>query len=559
MDRHFATVGTRQIHYRRSGQGPPVVLLHASPLSSASLAPVAAALDDRFTVIAPDTPGYGLSDPLVSPPATLHDYLPTFAAFLDALGLQRVALYGTATGAQIAMEFAKAYPDRIAHLVLDNCAHFEDAWRDAVLPRYFPDLTAREDGGHLATLWTMVRDLFTFFPWCERSADTRLARPMPPAEVLQAMAVDFLRAGPDYHLAYRLAFDNERAANVQALRVPTTLLDWQGSLLAPFTRALIDQGLPDTVAVRPAGPAMEDRVAAIRDVLDRADLPSEDAAPPVPAALAGRLHSGFLSVEGGQLHARLCLEGTGRPLLVLHDPAGSAALTAPIADGFRPHRPVAALDLPGNGESDAVLAEEDISPDGYAEVVAQALDALGWDEVDVVGRYSGGLVGLELAERRPDAVKHLVIAGAADISDDEADRLCAHYTPSVAPRLDGTHLIAAWHMMRDQALWWPWFDKRADAIVPGMPRLAPDLIHARVTELMKCGDRYRRAYATAFRYPLADRLARTAVPTLIGVPGWDAVLDDATRLASLSPNADTAPLPDDFGQWAAALSGFLDR
>ena len=64
ITRHFVTVGSRQVHYRRAGSGPPVVLLHPSPNSSASMAPFMRALAPNFTAIALDTPSYGLSDPL---------------------------------------------------------------------------------------------------------------------------------------------------------------------------------------------------------------------------------------------------------------------------------------------------------------------------------------------------------------------------------------------------------------------------------------------------------------------------------------------------------------
>ncbi|NQV81243.1 MAG: alpha/beta hydrolase, partial [Alphaproteobacteria bacterium] len=55
--RHFITIGgTRQIHYRRAGTGPAVLLLHQSPKSSREHIPLMQHLMDRFTCIAPDTP-----------------------------------------------------------------------------------------------------------------------------------------------------------------------------------------------------------------------------------------------------------------------------------------------------------------------------------------------------------------------------------------------------------------------------------------------------------------------------------------------------------------------
>ena len=62
--RHFVTLGDRQVHYRRAGKGPPAILLHQSPSSSRDNIPLMERLMADFTVIAPDTPGNGLSDPL---------------------------------------------------------------------------------------------------------------------------------------------------------------------------------------------------------------------------------------------------------------------------------------------------------------------------------------------------------------------------------------------------------------------------------------------------------------------------------------------------------------
>ena len=65
--RGFLTLPGRQVHYRRAGSGPPVVLLHQSPKTSEELVPLIAVLAEHFTVFAPDTPGYGLSDPIAAP------------------------------------------------------------------------------------------------------------------------------------------------------------------------------------------------------------------------------------------------------------------------------------------------------------------------------------------------------------------------------------------------------------------------------------------------------------------------------------------------------------
>ena len=101
-------------------------MLHASPMSSAALLPFIRVAAEFNTVIAPDTPGYGWSDPLQEPTEDLSGYVAALQAFSARLGLESFGLYGTATGAQIAVEFSKSHPARVDYLILDNAAHFTD-------------------------------------------------------------------------------------------------------------------------------------------------------------------------------------------------------------------------------------------------------------------------------------------------------------------------------------------------------------------------------------------------------------------------------------------------
>ena len=119
--RHFVTVnGDRQVHYRRAGKGPAVVLLHQSPTSSREHVPLIERLMGDFTVIAPDTPGNGLSDPLPGEQPSSADYAHALAQTLDALGIERCGLFGTHTGGVTATEFARLYPDRVSVVIVDG-------------------------------------------------------------------------------------------------------------------------------------------------------------------------------------------------------------------------------------------------------------------------------------------------------------------------------------------------------------------------------------------------------------------------------------------------------
>jgi pimeloyl-ACP methyl ester carboxylesterase len=561
--RRFVTLadGT-QLHYRVLGSGPPVVLLHPSPQSGAFSLPMARRLAPNFTAIALDTPGYGLSDALPGAPAApaLEAYLPPLRMFLDALGLARVALYGNATGAEIAQLFAHAHPERVALCMLDTAGHKEDAALDAMLDGYFPDVTPRRDGGHLLTHWDMVRSLSLFSPWHARDAAHRLAIDLPEPAALQAKMLDYLRAGPAYAAAYRPAFYTAKHALISRIRVPATLTRWEGKPDLSEVDALIERGLPPNFTVLRPGPSLDERLAAAERHLLEHYRPSAAPMPPLPEQLdrrASRLQSAFVDVPGGQLHARLCLAGDGRPLLGLHDPAGSARRVTGLLSPWLGLRPLVAFDNPGNGESDPLLPREAISTEAYAQHIEAALDALGIGELEAIGRYSGGQVAMELATRRPGRVRHVVQAGVMIFDAAERDELLANYTPSIAPRWDGSHLVTAWAIVRDMSLFWPWYNRRADGVIRRDAAIDADSVDLRVQDLLKLGDAWQQAYGASFRYPMAERLAALPVPCLLADYPGAASHPRLAMAAAVAPRCQVADIAADPRDWRRQVEAFL--
>lgn len=256
--------GTIQTHYRTAGEGAPLVVLHPSPMSSAFMVPVIDAVSDLCHVLAPDTPGYGATDALPKPGNDLSPYVDWLRAFVDAQGLERFLLYGSATGAQIAIEFAHACPERLDHLFLDNAVHFTDAERAEIMARYFPDIAPRDDGSHLVDTWAMAQGLFRGFPWYKAPEEPL---PDPPLAVVQATALAYLVAGEEYARAYRAAFNNERAERVQALSVPTTILRWAGSLLKEQADRLDDFDWPEHITMKHSAATVEARFEALRSAI----------------------------------------------------------------------------------------------------------------------------------------------------------------------------------------------------------------------------------------------------------------------------------------------------
>ena len=96
------------------GDGPPVVLIHGNMLSAAMWEPQVPALAESFTVIAYDVRGFGRSPYRPG----RHSDRADLKALLDELGVERPNLVGLSMGANIALDFALAYPGVAASLVI---------------------------------------------------------------------------------------------------------------------------------------------------------------------------------------------------------------------------------------------------------------------------------------------------------------------------------------------------------------------------------------------------------------------------------------------------------
>ena len=101
------------------------------------------------------------------------------------------------------------------------------------------------------------------------------------------------------------------------------------------------------------------------------------------------------------------IHGSGEPVLLLHGGLGSIDMFAPVLPAFAKARTVIAVDLQGHGRSS--LGDRPIRVQDMADDMAEILDQLEYDTVDVVGYSLGGGVALHLAARHPERVRRLVI------------------------------------------------------------------------------------------------------------------------------------------------------
>src|ERR1700692_1923007 len=106
--------------------GRTVVLLHGRNFPSSYWAPVIKMLSEAgFRVVVPDQIGFGKS---AKPAGGLH--FDTLArntiALLDHLGIAKAEIVAHSLGGMLGVRIARAYPDRVAHLVLTAPIGLED-------------------------------------------------------------------------------------------------------------------------------------------------------------------------------------------------------------------------------------------------------------------------------------------------------------------------------------------------------------------------------------------------------------------------------------------------
>jgi pimeloyl-ACP methyl ester carboxylesterase len=270
IDRAFVRLPEGLVHLRRIDGVPgtrPLVMLHASPGSSRGIAPLVEALGARPeapTLIAPDMPGNGDSDAFVPDAADIGWYAQALVRLLDRMGIGEFDLYGTHTGARIAVEAAASCPDRVGRLILDGLTDYPPAMRDLLLRDYAPEMAPDDHGGHLIRAFHYIRDQSLHFPHFLRDPAHRLmTRAVPPAAELHAATVELLKGLTSYHKAYRAAFRYDAAARLADVRGPAMLLLADGEL--PDLRAAT-AGLAARLAdgrVEPVGRTPAEKADAI--------------------------------------------------------------------------------------------------------------------------------------------------------------------------------------------------------------------------------------------------------------------------------------------------------
>lgn len=217
MDKVPSKDGTT-ISFERLGSGPPVVLVCGGSVDRSSNAPLAALLAQHFTVFNYDRRGRGESGD--TPPYAVEREIEDIDAVVAAAG-GSACLYGSSSGAALALEAARMLPTKITKLAL---------WEPPYVPEGFPRPPADSARTYTELVAAGKRgDAAEFF----------MAKVvgLPPEFVAQARNAPWW---PNQEaLAHTLAYDATimgdytlPAERVTAVTIPTLVLD--GGASFPF-------------------------------------------------------------------------------------------------------------------------------------------------------------------------------------------------------------------------------------------------------------------------------------------------------------------------------------
>ena len=413
ITRHYLTVAGRRVHYRMCGNGPPVLMIHQSPRSSDEYRQVMAQWGERLTCIAPDSPGFGQSDPLPIDHPTTEDFADAILAFAEAVGFDGIAAYGFHSGGIFLMNALKRHPERFVAIAVGGYPCFRPEELDDVGEAYLRPFHPQPYGEHLLWAWNRMLEQSWYFPWYKPEQARRMSAPHADPVVLHPQVMDLLASGDAYRHGYRAALS-------AGYDVPPTGADVPPALLSSYSSDPMTAHIARFPPL-PAGWSTAEQPDPAAHFSGNADWLAQHPAPAfAPAQDNDR---GFLPVRTEAFDGLIHWRGQG-DVLHVHGPGRSLDL---LPEG------VLAIDLPGHGLSDPWPGEP-------------PLDWADWQAViDGAAR--------QLAARATSSEP--LLPGEPEL-----------LFPDLAPDRFGNHLVNGWAMLRAGHAFSPRYHITRDTMMP---------------------------------------------------------------------------------------------
>jgi len=554
ITRHFVTInGGRQVHYRRAGKGPAVVLLHASPSSSLALTPFIKVFGDHVTAIALDTPGFGLSDPLPARAPQIRDYARAVAEALDALGIKRCILFGTHTGATIACDFTLRYPGRVALALFDGYPAFPTQERRDNLAHYIPPFEPTWNGTHLTDFWLRYREMSIFWPWYKRDRAHRAIAGTWPLDRTHAIVMAGLLAGRGYAKGYAAVFRYPCTSAFKQLKRPACFVGREEDSLIRTLKELGDLPAGSWTEVFPKDDhaAAQSYVPIIKKHL-KALTPTRR--PRAAAARGAGVTRDYVRAGGHEILLRQAGAASAVPLLMLPAAPSASDLMNPLIGALSASRRVIAFDPPGVGDSDSAAVA---SVEAQATATLALADRLKIAAFDLYAAGGGTAIATAVALAEPERVRTLFLEGPPALDDATRHAIAPHYARPIELAADGRHLTALWEALRYEQLYWPWYNTQRSAVREIEPQFDTDQLTLRTVGILKQYRNFAPMARTLLSYPLLSRLARVKPPMVIGATPSDPFVGCVDAAGAAVTGAKTVMLPEPPEAKAALIARYL--
>ena len=198
----------------------PLICFHASPRSGNAFNKIMKVLGTDRVVIAPDTPGFGESEPPPAP-VEISDFSDVMADFIMKHAFDEVDVFGFHTGSEVATELWHKLPKVVRHIVMYSAPIFSEEELADFRDKYTP-VTFTDDGMHNVERWKF------FWPWLG---------PEQPIENYATAFNETLRWGPAYSWGHRAAFNYAMSKRLKQVRAPVLVLNPRDDLYEQSKRA----------------------------------------------------------------------------------------------------------------------------------------------------------------------------------------------------------------------------------------------------------------------------------------------------------------------------------
>lgn len=216
--RKYVNLKRGQIHIRVAGDKKskkrPLLCFHLSPVSGIIFENLMMEMGHDRLVVAPDTPGFGMSDNTLTEP-TILDYAMIMRDLINTLNLNNLDIIGYHTGSKICVELANILQERIKHLILISAPVYEKSELAEQYKNMGHYIVPKANGSHLNQIWNGL--------WKWRGPN------QTPKDIMKIFP-DQVKGGQKSHWGHKAAFSYTYPKRLKNIKAPILVINTNDDL-----------------------------------------------------------------------------------------------------------------------------------------------------------------------------------------------------------------------------------------------------------------------------------------------------------------------------------------